>query len=237
MAARRKPKPLEPSEIIARLSRESEPPRWRPHGDPMSELVLTLLSQNTADLNSGRAFSRLLGRFPDWPAVLAAPQSEIEEAIRPGGLAPTKAPRLKALLAEVHDRAGGFDLSFLRDLPLDEARQWLRTLPAVGPKTAACVLVFALGRPALPVDTHVFRVGVRLGLIPAKLTPEKAQALLEATVPPEDQYALHVLLIRHGRHTCTARSPACGRCPLQDACPAANPGTIINRTRDPLTIS
>ena len=220
MARKRKSTALSPRSIIDRLSVECGAPAWRPHGDPMSELVLTLLSQNTSDTNSGRAFARLLQRFPDWEAILAAPLAEIEDAIRPGGLAPTKAPRLKAMLAELKARAPGFNLSFLRELPLEEARAWLRTLPAVGPKTAACVLVFALGRPALPVDTHVFRVAGRLGLVPAKLTPEKAQALLESTVPPEDQYALHVLLIRHGRHTCTARAPACRRCPLAAECPS-----------------
>jgi endonuclease-3 len=199
------------AEVIERLSLQYGAPEWRPHRDAMAELVLTLLSQNTSDTNSGRAFSRLLQRFPDWPSVLAAPLAEVEEAIRPGGLAPTKAPRLQAMLAEIQDRTGGFDLSFLKDMPLEEARQWLRTLPAVGPKTAACVLVFALGRPALPVDTHVHRVTIRLGLIEARLPADKAQTYLEATVPPEDQYLFHILLIRHGRHLCTARSPACDR--------------------------
>lgn len=124
------------------------------------------------------------------------------------------------MLSEVRARSGGFDLSFLREMPDDEARQWLRTLPAVGPKTAACVLLFALGKPALPVDTHVHRVAGRVGLVPPKLTPEKAQDLLEALVPAADQYLFHVMLIRHGRHTCTARNPSCGRCPLLGECPA-----------------
>lgn len=194
-------------------------PQHRPHGDAMAELVLTVLSQNTSDANSGRAFSRLLQRFPDWESVLEAPVSEVEAAIRPGGLAPTKAPRLQAMLAEVKARTGGFDLSFLRRMPDEEARQWLRTLPAVGPKTAACVLLFGLGKPGLPVDTHVFRVACRLGLVEAKLGPEKAQTYLESLVPPEDHFAFHVLLIRHGRHTCTARSPRCLDCPLLDGCP------------------
>jgi endonuclease-3 len=213
-------KPLSPRDVLGRLTALYGTPEWRPHHDPTAELVLTLLSQNTADTNSGRAFARLLERFPDWQAVLDAPLDGVLEAIRPGGLAPTKAPRLKAMLAEIHDRAGGFDLSFLKEMPDAEAREWLRTLPAVGPKTAACVLLFALGKPALPVDTHVYRVAVRLGLVSGKLTPEKAQDALEALVAPEDQYLFHVMLIRHGRHTCTARSPACGRCPLLEGCPA-----------------
>jgi endonuclease-3 len=207
-------------EVIARLSDAYGTPEWRPHHDATSELVLTLLSQNTADYNSGHAFSRLLQRFPDWQAVLDAPVSEVEEAIRPGGLAPTKAPRLQALLAEVKERRGSFDLRFLEDLPLDQAREWLRTLPGVGPKTAACVLLFGLGRPGLPVDTHVHRVSMRLGLIAPKLPPDKAQTQLEAEVPESDHYAFHVLLIKHGRHRCMARSPNCPECPLLSQCPA-----------------
>ena len=126
---------------------------------------------------------------------------------------------MKAMLAEVRERRGDFDLGFLADLPVAEAREWLRTLPAVGPKTAACVLLFGLGMPGLPVDTHVFRVASRLALIDERLGPEKAQTYLEATVPPKDHYAFHILLIRHGRHTCFARNPACERCPLLEGCP------------------
>jgi endonuclease-3 len=183
--------------------------------------VLTLLSQNTADYNSGRAFARLLQRFPDWQSVIDAPLDEVEDAIRPGGLAPTKAPRLQAMLTEIKARTGGFDLRFLEDLPVDQAREWLRSLPAVGPKTAACVLLFGLGMPGLPVDTHVFRVATRLGIVEEKLGPEKAQTALEALVPPEEHFSFHILLIRHGRHTCTARAPACDRCPLRPECPYA----------------
>ena len=213
--------PLTYDEVIARLSEAYGTPEWRPHGDGVSELVLTLLSQNTADYNSGHAFSRLLQRFAGWQDVLDADVSDVEDAIRPGGLAPTKAPRLQALLAEVKQRtAASFDLRFLADLPLDQAREWLRTLPGVGPKTAACVLLFGLGLPGLPVDTHVHRVSGRLGLIAPKLPPDKAQTQLEAEVPEADHYAFHVLLIKHGRHRCTARSPACPECPLLPGCPA-----------------
>jgi endonuclease-3 len=208
-----------PEEVLDLLTPSYGRTEWRPHGDGTGELILTLLSQNTADSNSGRAFARLLERYPSWQAVIDAPLSDVEDTIRPGGLAPTKAPRLKQLLADVKDRTGGFDLSFLREMPLDEARQWLRDLNGVGPKTAACVLVFALGLPGLPVDTHVHRVALRLGLAPAKLTPEKVQSLLEASVPPEHQFLFHVMLIRHGRHTCSAQKPACGRCPLLPGCP------------------
>ncbi len=208
-----------PQEIIDLLGAYYGLPEWRPHGDAMAELVLTLLSQNTSDTNSGRAFSRLLQKYPDWPSVLAAPLPEVEEAIRPGGLAPTKAPRLQAMLAEIQSRTGGFDLSSLETMPIEEARTWLQTLPAVGPKTAACVLLFGLGRPGLPVDTHVHRLAIRLGLIDAKMPPDKAQTYLEALIPPEDHYMFHILLIRHGRHLCPARNPQCGICPLQQRCP------------------
>jgi endonuclease III len=225
-------KPLTPDEIVARLRPLYGEPQWRPHGDATAELVLTLLSQNTSDANSGRAFSRLLQRFPDWQSVLDAPLAEVEDAIRPGGLAPTKAPRLHAMLAEIRSRTGGFDLTFLQDMPDDEARNWLRSLPAVGPKTAACVLLFGLGKPGLPVDTHVFRVAVRLGLVPQKLNPEKAQTLLEDLVPAKQHFGFHILLIRHGRHTCTARSPACERCPLLPNCPA---GRLLTTPRKPIS--
>jgi endonuclease III len=216
-----------PDEVMDGLRSLYGDPEWRPHSDAVSELVLTLLSQNTSDSNSGHAFSRLLQRFDGWQAMVDAPVREIEDAIRPGGLAPTKAPRLQAMLAEVKARTGGFDLRFLEDLPVDEARQWLRSLPAVGPKTAACVLLFGLGMPGMPVDTHVYRVSVRLGLVSGKLTPEKAQTQLEAEVDPSDHYRFHILLIRHGRHLCTARAPDCPACPLLPGCPAGQTYTAV----------
>ena len=194
---------------------------WRPHGDPIAELVLTLLSQNTSDANSGRAFIRLLDAFPDWSSLLEADVKEIEEAIQPGGLAPTKAPRLRAMLREVWSRCGSFDLSFLREMPFEEAQAWLRSLPGVGPKTAACVLLFSLGRPALPVDTHVLRVAKRLGLVPEKATAEQAHGLLEPMLTPEQVYPFHIQLIKHGRRTCAAQRPRCPQCPLRAGCPSA----------------
>lgn len=218
VAARR---PLTPARIIELLDAEYGTAPWRPHRDPIAELVLTLLSQNTSDANSGRAFIRLLDAFPDWPSLLDADVKAIERAIQPGGLAPTKAPRLQALLREVWSRCGSFDLSFLREWPLDEAQAWLRSLPGVGPKTAACVLLFSLGLPALPVDTHVHRVAKRLGLAPEKSTAEQAQELLEPMLAPEQVYPFHIQLIRHGRRTCSAQRPKCPACPLRDVCPAA----------------
>ena len=215
------PRRLTPARIIERLDREYGTLPWRPHGDPVAELVLTLLSQNTSDTNSGRAFIRLLNDFPDWPSLLDADVKAIERAIQPGGLAPTKAPRLQAMLREVYGRCGSFDLSILRELPLEEARAWLRSLPGVGPKTAACVLLFALGVPALPVDTHVHRVAKRLGLVSEKTTAEQAHGLLEALLTPAQVYPFHIQLIKHGRRTCTAQRPKCAQCPLQKNCPSA----------------
>jgi endonuclease-3 len=229
-----------PAELIALLGAEYGRLPERPHHDAMAELVLTLLSQNTSDHNSGRAFQRLLARFPGWDEVLAAPTAEVEEAIRPGGLAPTKAPRLQAMIGAARKRAavradGGasgdatdgandgerdpYDLRFLDDLPLDEAKAWLRALPGVGPKTAACVLLFGLGRPALPVDTHVERLARRLALVPPRMPVERVHDELEAMLAPTEVYAFHIDLIQHGRRTCHARRPACERCVLLARCP------------------
>ena len=194
-------------------------PRHTPSGDPLSELILTVLSQNTADTNSGRAFNAMLRRYASWKAVAQAPGDELIDTIRLGGLAPQKGPRIQAILRAVFERSADGDLSFLSSMPLEEARSWLRSLPGVGPKTAACVLLFSLGLPALPVDTHVERVAKRLGLIAEKATAEQAHQLLEAVVAPADYYPFHMLLIKHGRRTCAARRPACGRCPLME-CPA-----------------
>ncbi len=213
-------------EIIARLDAAYGIPEWRPHREPVGELVLTMLSQNTADSHSGHAFARLLAAFPTWDAVASAPLAEVVAAIQPGGLAPTKAPRIQAALRDIAERTGGYDLSFLGEMPFEEARAWLRSLHGVGPKTVACVLMFALGRPAMPVDTHVFRVAMRLALIPeragkAAMTPEKAHALLEATVPPDGFYAFHIGLIKHGRRVCIAQRPRCPECVLVELCPSA----------------
>lgn len=211
---------LPPAEILARLAVLYGRPEHVPHGDAVAELVLTILSQNTADTNSGRAFTQLLHRFPSWDAVADAPIDEVVATIQLGGLAQQKAPRIQSALRAVRERSPAWDLSSLAALPLEEARAWLRALPGVGPKTAACVLLFALGLPAMPVDTHVGRVAKRLGLIPEKLTAERAHEALEALVEPEDYYRFHMLLIKHGRRTCAARNPACDRCPLATECPS-----------------
>ena len=220
---RRRPSPLRPTAIVKRLIKEAPLTPWRATNDPVTELVLTLLSQNTSDTNSGRAFQALLKRYPNWDAVLEAPVDELEATIRPGGLAKTKAPRMQALLSEVRDRLGpDWDASRLSDMPIAEAKQWLTELPGVGPKTAACVLLFSLGRPALPVDTHVHRVAIRLGLIGPKVAALPAHDMLEAQLPPDKYYDFHVTLIRHGRRVCHKQRPKCNECVLYDRCPSAD---------------
>lgn len=214
---------LTPAVIMEALEPLYGRPRPTLSHDPLSELILTVLSQNTADTNSGRAFALLMRRYPSWDAIAAAPLEDLIATIQPGGLAPQKAPRIQAILRMVSERAPDWDLSFLGTMPLEEARAWLRALPGVGPKTAACVLLFSLGRPALPVDTHVERVSKRLGLIPETTTADQAHDLLERLIDPDDYYPFHMLLIKHGRRTCSARNPACGRCPILP-CPSRLPG-------------
>jgi endonuclease-3 len=208
-----------PSEIVAILGKRYGRTPQQISNAPVFELVLTLLSQHTSDHNSGQAMHRLIEAYPTWDEILAAPTLGVEDAIRPGGLAPTKSKRLQALLAEVKGRVPDWELEFLAEMPLDEAKQWLTSLPGVGPKTAACVLLFALERPALPVDTHVERVAKRLGLVPAKMTAVKVHDALEAQLEPDEVYAFHVDLIQHGRRTCHARGPKCQECPLLARCP------------------
>jgi endonuclease-3 len=203
--------------ILDKLRREYGRPLLRPHGKPIDELILTVLSQNTNDRNRDVAYDRMRARFPSWDAVRDAPAAEIEDAIRPGGLAPTKAVRIKQILEAIGDD----DLAWLADAPLDEARDQLTELPGVGRKTAACVLLFACGRPDVPVDTHVYRVGSRLGLWREKASFDEAHDEMLRLVRDDGQeaYETHVLLIRHGRRTCSARSPDCANCPLRRMCP------------------
>jgi endonuclease-3 len=193
----------------ARLLAVYGPPPPRQPQDPLSELVATILSQHTSDLNTERAFGSLLETFGSFEAVRDAPVGAIEEAIRAGGLARVKAPRIKQVLERLQAERGELNLDFLRDLPLAEARAYLTGLGGVGPKTAACVLLFALERPAIPVDTHVHRVSRRLGLIGPSTSAERAHPALEAIVPPEQAYAFHMNLIRHGRQAC----------PVAELCP------------------
>ena len=189
--------------------------------DVLGALVATILSQNTSDLNSGRAYASLRTAFPEgWDSVRRASVSQVAEAIRPGGLAQVKAPRILAILQDVYERHGKTDLDHLRDWEDEPIRAFLRSFPGVGPKTAACVLMFNLGRPVLPVDTHVHRVAGRLGLIGPKTTADGAHEQLQLLLESGQVYSFHVHLIEHGRRLCHARRPECPRCPLQRDCDA-----------------
>lgn len=188
-------------------------PELEPHRAPLDELILTVLSQNTNDRNRDVAYGRLRERFSSWAAVRDAPQAEVEEAIRPGGLAPTKSKVIQNILRALD----GDDLAWLETAPVEEGREYLCSLPGVGRKTAACVLLFSFGLPDVPVDTHVFRVGTRLALFRPGASFEDAHD--EMLRFADEAYELHVSLIRHGRRTCTARDPDCPDCPLLSICP------------------
>jgi len=213
----KRPPPRRLRAILERLREEYGRPVGRPHRAPIDELVLTVLSQNTNDRNRDVAYERLRERFDSWAAVRDAPEEEVVEAIRPGGLAVTKAPRIQEILRALADD----DLSRLADVPLEEARTELCALPGVGRKTAACVLLFSFGRRDVPVDTHVHRVGLRLGLFRPGASLEEAHDEMLRLVRGSDPYEAHVALIRHGRRTCVARAPRCGECPLLRMCPYA----------------
>jgi endonuclease-3 len=218
--------------ILAMLEAAYGRPVWQSSGEPLTELVQTILSQHTSDSNAGRAFRSLCERFPSFAAVRDAPLPLVAEAIRAGGLAEVKAQRIQAVLRALSVDGGPPALPDLTAWPLAEARRFLTGLPGVGPKTAACVLLFSLGRPALPVDTHVHRVSRRLGLIPARMSADAAHAALEAMTPPADVYSLHICLIRHGRRVCRALAPRCAACVVQALCPypAAAPGAPLEET-------
>ena len=193
-------------------------PIWRNPLPPVDELISTILSQNTNDINRDRAFEALRARYPTWEAVRDAPSSEVVESIRVAGLANQKGPRIQQVLKQITAERGNLDLSFLNALPLEDARAWLTKFNGVGPKTAAIVLCFSLGRPAFPVDTHVYRVTGRIGLRPEKLSVEEAHPYLEGIFPPETYYAAHLNIIRLGREICHARKPECMTCPLFSLC-------------------
>lgn len=193
-------------------------PTWRNPLPPVDELVSTILSQNTNDVNRDRAFDSLREKFPTWEQVRDADTDEVIEAVRVAGLANQKGPRLQNVLREITEERGSLDLSFLADMPIEEARDWLTKFKGVGPKTAAIVLCFSLNRPAFPVDTHVYRVTGRIGLRPEKISVEQAHPYLEDVFPPETYYAAHLNIIRLGREVCNARKPKCLDCPVRDLC-------------------
>jgi len=206
-------------DIINKIDDEYGKRVWREHRDPVSELILTILSQHTSDVNSRRAFDKLASDFKTWDDVQNADPDEIAKSIWNAGLARVKAPRIKAILQMIAQRRGSLDLSFLAELPMDEAKLWLQQLPGVGPKTAGCVLLFSIGLPALPVDTHVHRVAKRLGLIDAKTSADKAHQILEPMIPPQQIYSFHINMIEHGRQVCAAQNPRCDGCVLEADCP------------------
>ncbi len=194
-------------------------PIWRNPLPAIDELVSTILSQNTNDINRDKAFEALRARYPSgWEAVRDADTPHVIDCIRVAGLANQKGPRIQQVLRQITSERGNLDLGFLSELPLEEARAWLMKYKGVGPKTAAIVLCFSLGRPAFPVDTHIYRVSGRLGLRPQAISVEEAHPLLESLFPPETYYAAHLNIIRLGREICQARKAACARCPLQTMC-------------------
>jgi endonuclease-3 len=211
----------EPRDVIAvqRLLRGSQGPfAPKPSLPIVDELIATVLSQHTSDRNSERAFADLKAAFPAWEQVLGAPAQALADVIRSGGIADQKARRIQRILGEIREREGRIDLGRLRDLDDAAVAEYLTSLPGVGPKTAACVLVFAMGRAAFPVDTHVHRVAVRLGWLAPGTTAAAAHQMLTPVVPPGIRYDLHLALITHGREVCKSQRPRCGACVLRDRC-------------------
>ena len=204
---------------------------------PADEMVFTILSQHTSDINSGRAYNRLMERFGTLEAVARGDVAAIEEAIAPGGLAKIKAPRIKEVLGKVLELNGGsLDLSFLREMPLAEAKAWLRQLPGIGPKSTGIILNFSLGMPAMAIDTHIFRVCQRLRAIDARTNADKAHDVMEAKVPPEEVFNFHVAFINHGRRVCRAQRPLCEVCVVGEMCPSrrkmmAKPAGVESSTK------
>jgi endonuclease-3 len=211
-------------EVLDRLEASYGVVRHVPRFSPMEELISCILSQHTADAKSFPTFTLLLEAYPTWAQMAMADPAELAAVIAPAGLSNQKAKSILGTLAGIERRFGRYDLDALRDWPVREARTWLQTLPGVGPKTASIVLSFALGKPAIPVDTHVYRVAVRLRLIAAKLGEVKAHDALLRIVRPQDCFRFHALLIQHGRALCRAPRPLCASCPLLDLCPARQVG-------------
>lgn len=204
-----------------RLDDEYGPFEPFPHKDGFSQLIVTVLSQNTNDVNRDRAFKNLKSKFPTWDDVRRAPLRKIENAVRVGGLAHNKSIAIKKILKEIKSRYGKYTLDPIAELSMDEALDELTALPSVGLKTAACVLLFTYGKPAIPVDTHVHRLSIRLGLVKPKATAENTFHVLMKITPDELKYPFHVFLIKHGRAVCRSQKPQCGECVLSDLCPSA----------------
>lgn len=202
------------------LDKEYGPFDWEPRYNPADELVFTILSQHTSDINSERAFKTLMENFDSLNDIADAEISQIEKCIKSAGLYRIKAKRIKDVLVRVRDEIGSFDLSFLAEMPLEDAKKWLKRIDGIGPKTAAVILCFSLGMPAMPVDTHIYRVSKRLGYIGPKVSADKAHDILEPMVPPEDVFRFHLYLINHGRKVCKALRPLCHQCTISWGCPS-----------------
>jgi len=205
-------------EVIELLEQEYGPGKWQPDRDPIDVLIGTILSQNTSDANSGRAFASLKDSFDSWEAVASAPAEHIAQVIKSGGLSQIKAVRIKQVLEQIEKEQGRINLDSLKSMNMAEAEDYLMRLPGVGHKTARCVLLFSLGKPSLPVDTHVFRVAKRLGLIDSRVSIEKAHSSLQEQIPLSKVYEFHIHMIEHGRRICRARQPRCNRCILIGIC-------------------
>ena len=216
---------------LSKLEQAYGSPPWTPHHDPLGELIATILSQNTSDVNSDRAYAALRAAFPSWEEVAEAQPDDLARVIRSGGLAKLKGQRIQTMLHTLKTRQGHLRLDFLKDIPMPAARAFLAEFYGVGPKTIACVLLFACGHPAFPVDTHIHRVTTRLGLLPAGCTAERAHGVLQPLIPPTQVYAAHVNLIRHGRTVCKARLPDCQHCCLRASCPYPQPSTQTGTVR------
>ena len=205
--------------ILAALRRAYGPRPPQCWGDGVSVLVDTILSQNTNAANSDAGFRQLRRRFRSWNQVADAPVEEVEVHIRVSGLSNQKAPRIQSILRTIRDQRGRINLQFLHEMPDEDAYAYLRSFPGVGPKTAACTLLFAFNKALFPVDTHIHRIARRLGLVGPKATAEQTHDLLTPRIEPKDRYEMHVLLIEHGRKTCKAINPRCGECVLLKMCP------------------
>ena len=205
--------------VLALLREACGPPKRRTRGSAVDSLVATILSQNTNDKNSGAGFANLTAKFADWDAVADARVAAIQRCIRVSGLSRLKAPRIRKLLRAIRDEHGKVDLQFLRRWDAERAYGYLVQFDGVGPKTALCVMMFALGMDVFPVDTHVYRITRRLGLLDGRVPEARAHEVLTAMIPPADRYAMHLLLIAHGRATCLARNPRCTQCRLRKLCP------------------
>lgn len=224
MGNRVKAKMQKPESVVKKaillLEKEKGIPSPKPYKNPLEELVFTILSQNTNDRNRDRAYTSLRSSFPAWEQVMKAPVPEIARAIKVGGLANQKSARIKKILKLINDRYGKLDLGFLKDLTLEEGVELLSSFNGVGPKTVACVLLFSCNKPIFPVDTHIFRITTRLGLLPEKCSDVKAHEIMNSLVPAEKVYSFHINVIKHGREVCKPARPRCCECVLRDICPS-----------------